>query len=199
MPAIESGGIVGFSARDVISDAINVCTGSLPGVGIHHVGILCRHGRCDFGRMLLYESTSAERPPCFFAGVGARPAGVGARSLETIQEFYAETGTNLWYYPLRSPLYEHEISRLDQWLRNKVGQPYDMDGAIHSGGGLIFRTLSILLRGEDLASFFCSEMCIGGLVHVGRVQTNNVSKWNPNRSVRYLVKAGVCDKPTRIL
>ena len=189
---LESGGIIGVSARGMVEDAINIGTLGIPGIGVHHVGILSRHS----GRLLFYESTTGERPPDYFTG--HQETGVGARPIEQIQEFFAAQDAKLWYYPLRCPLYEHEERRLDEWLTSKVGLPYDLDGALHSGGGLLFRTLSILLRGEDLASLFCSEMCMGALAHVGRIRTSNASKWSPNKSCRYLVRTGTCGKPQLI-
>lgn len=188
---LAAGGILGFSARDVISDTINVCTFALPGYGVHHLGIIGRHAHDS--RLLLYESTSSERPPCIYTG--EKNVGVGARTLADTIDFCDARGVKLWYYGLRAPLYSDESDRLAAFLYDKIGISYDMDGTLHAGGGLLYQALSIALRGEDLFAFFCSEICMAALVNIGRVQTNNVSKWSPNSSVRFLVKAGICDRP----
>ena len=183
---------MGFVARDVQSDIINVMSGALPGYGYHHLGIISRHN----GELLLYESTTGERPPCYITG---KYTGVAARPLEEMREFLSTQETQLWYFGLRSPLYADEEARLDEFLLRQTGFTYDMDGALHSGGGLLFRSIAIILRGEDLTSYFCSELCMAALSNVGRVQTSNVSKWSPNKSARYLVRRGVTNRPWRYL
>lgn len=179
--------------REPICDIINLMTWSLPGVGIHHLGITSEHN----GELLAYESTASERPPCYLSGV--KGPGVGARPLDEILEFFANKDTKILYYGLRAPLYQDEVARLDEWLVQKIGLPYDMDGTLHAGGGLLYYTLSKMIRGEDLSAFFCSELCAAALSHVGRFQTPDISKWNPNKLVRRLVRTGVCERPVRLL
>jgi hypothetical protein len=189
---MRSGGIVGFSTFDLPASIINIGTFGVPGIGIHHVGILSR----DCGKMMLFESTTTERPPCFYTGECIK--GVGARSVSDTTEFFKGRNTKLWYYGLRSPLYCDEEIRLQMWLRQMIGTPYDMDGAVHAAG-FLFNALSSVLRGEDLSSLFCSEMSAAALSYIDRLQIPDASRWNPNKLVRHLVRHGICNPPERIL
>lgn len=186
------GDIIGFCSRDVIADTICVMSGALPG-GIHHVGIV---GGMP-GAPLIYESCTSLRPPCYHAGKLVK--GVQAHTVDELLEFISTRKTRLWHYRQRHPLYLHEAARLEHWLRQRIGLPYDLDGALHAGGGILFRTLALLIRGENLAGMFCSELAAAGLVHVGRLQTRSASRWNPTKLCRTLVRFGRCDKPTLLL
>lgn len=193
-PELRSGGIVGFSTsdlRDIQADIINIGTFGLPGRGCHHVGILSRHS----GTLLIYESTTTKRPPCFYTGRDI--AGVSARTVPVELDFFRNTPVKLWYYGLRAPLYCDEEIRLDSWLHSKIEVSYDKDGALHAGGFLANYWFS-LMRGEDLSSLFCSETCAAALGYIDRMHVRNASLWSPNRLCRFLVRSGICSPAVRI-
>jgi hypothetical protein len=186
---LKSGGILGFVSLDITSNVINLATLGIPGYSIHHVGILGR----QHAEPLLYESTTAGRPPCVRLG---RPVkGVQAH---TIDELIAmPCYRQIWHYSLRAELYADEEERLLYYLDSIVGLPYDMGGAIRSGGVLL-SLLSRLVRDEELKKLCCPEVCMAALAHINRVSVPNASYWSPNRMLRYLVRNGIYNQPVRI-
>lgn len=186
----QSGAIIGFSGcLDPVANTINICTGGIPGIGIHHVGIILEHE----GEPWLYESTTNKnRPPCGITGKLIK--GVQAHPLQQIQEL--ETAT-IWHYPLRRKLYEHEEKRLGNFLGSKIGLPYDLAGAIRSGG-IVFGLAEMFLHPENLSSLFCSEFCAASLIDTGLMDSADASRWNPNKLTRYLRRSGKCGKPSRL-
>jgi hypothetical protein len=187
--SLKSGGILGFVSFEPIANVINAATLGIPGYSIHHVGMVGR----QHGQPLCYESTTWDRPPCVRSQ--ALTQGVQAHTLEELVAIPAHR--QIWHYPLRSELYDHEEDRLLYYLDSQIGCPYDLDGAIHAGG-VAFSFLSKMLRGEDLAAMFCSELCVAALVKINRLNTASASHWSPNKLCRYLVRTGICDKPKRI-
>jgi len=201
MPAtVLPGAILGFSSRDVVSDFICVMSLAPPG-SIHHLAIASRGD----GETLAYEAIHGEksRPACHWQQ--KQTSGLQAHTISELCEFIRErnrqTGPNqtIWCYNPRAPLYEHEELRLENWLRKRVGSPYDVTGAWHSGGGYLFRTLSFLIRGESLSELFCSETVVGALTNVGRVQTKSASHWNPMKTIRLLRWCGYLEKPFQLV
>lgn len=192
--AFKSGDVIGFVSkdwRDWISDVINLGTFGIPTQSVHHVGILARPTH----EPLLYEcvGTDDERPPCVF--LGKQFAGCQAHPLEEILDTVKDC--EIWHYPLRCELYPHEEDRLISYLESKIGTPYDVAGAIRSGGWM-FSAVNAMLRPENTAAFFCSEWVADAQVHIGRLLTRNVGRWNPNRLTRYMLREGVCQRPNRI-
>ena len=188
----QAGGILGLSMLDPVANLINIGTGGIPGIGIHHVAIVSRHA----GTTLVYESTTAERLPCHYTG--KITPGVSAHSLAEWISWFKGRKTKIWYYGLRAPLYTDEEMRLDAWLYNQIGRPYDMAGASRAGGW-ITNALFALMHGEDLSSLFCSELCAAGLIHTGRLLTNDASRWSPNKLCRFGVRRGLLNSPVRVL
>lgn len=186
---IKSGDIIGVTGKGIVSGVINLGTFGLPRVGITHVGIVSLEGP----EPVLFETTTFKRPPCYYQGVEVR--GCQAHRLEDFLDF--ERG-KVWHYPLRRELYEHEAERLRMTLEQSLGLPYDMLGAIRSGG-FVFRTLQAVLRREDVAGLFCSEWCAEALTKVGVMRTRHLGTWNPNKLCRRLVWSGVCSEPRRLL
>lgn len=194
------GAILGFSSRDVVSDFICVMSLAPPG-SIHHVGIVSKGD----DEPLVYEAIHGEksRPACYFQQ--KQTSGLQAHTVNELVEFIRErnrtTGavTKVWCYNPRAPLYEHEEIRLENWLRQRVGSPYDLTGAWHSGGGYLFRSLSFLIRGESFTKLFCSETAIGGLTNIGRVQSHSASHCNPMKTIRLLRWCGYFDTPFQLV
>lgn len=185
---VKAGDLIGFSGNDPVSWVIQGATGSLPGRGLSHIGIVAELG----GDQLVYESTSFKRPPC--ARQKEVISGVQAHRLVDVLEFGYPV---IWHYPLRSPLYVDEADRLLDFLDSQLGKPYDLAGAVKSGGA-VFRALQTILGRESLSSWFCSEFNAQALVHIGRFRTRSVSRWSPNGLVRALFREGIVDNPRRM-
>lgn len=177
-------GVVG-PLTDRVSLGINLGSLGIPGVSVHHVGISVDD--------LIFESTTSKRPVCQIQKVLVQ--GVQAHTLQELIDtgFYKQ----IWQYPLRPPLYKFEEDRLREFVHSKLGVPYDMRGAAESGG-VIFNTLNYLFKGENLQSLFCSEFVAASLNDINRLRTDDASRWNPNKLVRYLVRKGLCYKPERL-
>ncbi len=182
---IKDGDIIGVTGKGFTSGIINMGTFSLPGVGISHVGIICKHGNDP----VVYESTTYGRPAC--AIQQKEVSGTQAHFLDDYVKFVPG---KIWHYPLRRPLYQDEIMRLQHVLDKEIGKAYDFGGAIRSGGA-VFRTLQATLRDEDLDTIFCSEWVAHALRQVGVMQAKSVSSWNPNRLCRYATRTGTCSPP----
>lgn len=186
---VQPGDIIGFSGDGLISDVINIATYGLPRWGISHVGIM---GEASDGRLLLFESTTLDGFPCEIAGKPFN--GAQAHTLETIVEAYRG---KVWRYSLYRKLYENERHRLTEFLMRTIGTPYDEMGAFRSGGeGLSW--IESLFREQDLTRIFCSEWCCAAHTAIGIFQTDNVSRWNPNRFVRVERRQGILLKPRRM-
>lgn len=188
MNTFRNGDIVGCTSNGWVSGVINVGTFAAPGHGVSHVGIISLYG----AEPLVYESTTFGRPPCILQAREVR--GAQAHKLDDWLKFGMD---KVWHYPMRRELYEDEALRLRYILDRTLGTPYDLVGALRSGG-FLSRMWHSVLHKEDLASVFCSEFVAQALVEVGVLQTANASSWNPNRLCRTLVKNGVCGRPSRI-
>ncbi len=171
----KSGDIIAFSGRNFLSDIINIGTYGVPRWSISHVGII---GNIGIGSYL-FE---------------ALPIGVVAYSTErTIREYNGR----VWVYPLYRELYKHEEDKLSGLLSNTIGVPYDKEGAGRSAG-FLFAAIQAVFRGQDLSTFFCSELIANKLSEIGIHPVTNASKWNPNRLVRDLRNDRIVCKPMRL-
>lgn len=185
----KPGSIVGFSGGDLASDIINIGTGAWPRWGLSHVGIMCPHP--DYG-LLLYESTTFNHDPCvirkeMFAGTQAQYPDVKIMTYPG----------RVWLYNLRVPLRRFEVESLQMYLNGTIGIPYDMIGAIRSGGHL-FNWVESKLHKENLARIFCSEWCVAAYDHIERFDTDDDSKWNPNKFVRECKARAIHISPVRV-
>ena len=188
-PELKAGDIIGFSGESFYSDLINLGTYGIPRWSISHVGIM---GEAKDGRLLLFESSEYGGLPCEITGVPFY--GTQAHTLDAIKEVYRG---KIWHYSLYRPLYDYERQRLTEFLMATIHTPYDEMGAFRSGGvGLSW--IESLFRDQDLASMFCSELVAAAYADVGLWATDNVSRWNPNRLLRHLRRAGVLLKPRRV-
>ncbi len=172
----KSGDIIAFSGRNFLSDIINIGTYGIPRWSISHVGIVS--SEFGYGKFL-FE---------------AMPKGVAVHNLLEIMEGY---NGRVWVYPLYRELYFYEEDRLSGLLLNAVGLPYDKLGAGRSAG-FLFAAIQALFRGQDLSTFFCSELIANKLSEIGIHPVTNASKWNPNRLVRDLRNDRVVCKPIRL-
>lgn len=175
---LKAGSIIGYCGYGWQPSVINLATCGWPGVGVHHVGIVSEYD----GQPLVYESTTGDRPPC--VRTGKINLGTQAHTVEQLTALPAFT--KLWVYEPRRELYAHEKVRLSAFLESTLSLPYDMDGAI-GAGGFGFNLLSAFFCGENLSSFFCSELCAAALVATGTIDTDDASKWSPNKLCRYLL------------
>jgi hypothetical protein len=180
------GDVIGFSGRSLLSDVINITTYGIPRWSISHVGIVAAYK----GQYLLWESTTLDDTPCcilnrFIKGVQAHP-------LCTITRYKGR----VWHYPLVQQLSEEESHYLTEFLLQRLGVPYDEIGAIRSGGAG-FSLVESMLRPENLASIFCSELVAAAHRSLGLIDTGNVSRWSPNFLVREERRRGILAKPER--
>jgi len=174
-PSIKAGDIIAFSGRGWDSILINLCSYGIPFWSISHVGIIGEHE----AKLVLFESTPAQ-------------------GLSTCDEDrLADYPGRVWHYPLYRRLYAAESDRLNQFLMDHLGIPYDHIGAIRSGGAA-WSWFESLLRDEDLSHIFCSELCAASHREIGMIRTDNVSRWNPNRFIRYERREKILAPPWRL-
>lgn len=194
----KAGDLIAISGRAPVSWIIQMGTMSLPNVlglgklglsGISHVGVVAQ----VFDQMIVYESTSFDRPQCVRTG-RQKPKGVQAHRLSTI----LDAGGDVFHYPLKRPLYDHEEFRLLGALEECLGRDYDMFGAATAWGGLLRWSARRLVAKENLASLFCSELVAHAWGQIGLLQTPSSDIWNPARLARFAVRQGICHKPRRV-
>lgn len=186
---LKPGDVVGFSGRSWLSAAINFGSYGIPLWGISHVGILAESS----GRLLLFEAlVDSSLTPCHVCG--EQKPGVHAHPLDDVCNVYSGS---VWHYPLYRPLYEHERTRLTNFLNGVDGSEYDPIGALRSGGFLL-AWIESLFRRQELSLFFCSELVAAAYAYTGLFATSNASGWNPNSLTRALRLAGVLCKPRRL-
>lgn len=177
----EPGDLIGFSSCSALGVGINLATLGVPFYGLSHVGIIAPSPTLD-GRLMLFESTMLAEKPCEIQG--KRVEGVQAhRPAERMASYRGK----LWHYPLRWTLPDHLASRLGMACEGWLGTSYDAIGAFRSRA-VGFGWLERRLRKEDLTSIFCSEFVAAAWTHVGLMQSDNASAWNPNRLARFAVR-----------
>jgi len=184
---VKPGDIIGFSGRSLRSDGINLVTGGIPRWGISHVGIVGNHNDSRY----VFESTE-DNQECSVLSESFQ--GVQAHFLSDILAGY---DGRVWHYSLYRRLYQHEERRLSVFLHGQLGVPYDKAGAIQSGG-LLWGLANSLLRGESLGEMFCSEVCAAAESRIGIFATTNASRWNPNKLIRTMRRAGLLHKRVRL-
>ncbi len=187
--AFSAGDIIGFSGANFTSDAINLVTRGIPRWCISHVGIVGLHN----GRPVLFESTTLDDLPCLIRG--EKFQGTQAQELSQRIEGYAG---RVWHYPLTAPLYEHEVSRLADFLHAHLGIAYDQIGAMRAGDFGGWSWLESQFNDQNLASIFCSEFCAAAHTYIGRFRTDNVSRWSPNKFLRAERRLEILGRPNRV-
>ncbi len=185
---IKAGDAIGFSGDDGISIAVNILSYGIPWFSISHLGTMGEHE----GELLLFESTTLSNIPCIIQKKSIE--GVQAVRLKDRVEKY---NGKVFHYPLVDPLLKYERRRLSQFLHDQIGKPYDLIGALRAGGK-IWAWLEAQLREEDLNFLFCSELVAASLRHVGQLETDSASRWNPNQLIRHGLKKNILHKPRRL-
>lgn len=171
----KSGDIIAFSGFGRKSVLVNLVTYGIPYWSASHVGIIGEHE----GERLLFESTSLSNIPCRIQGEKFR----GVQAVPLADRVKSYNG-RAWLYPLYRPLYGNENERLNGFLHEQIGVPYDMVGGMRSAGiGLSW--LESRLRGEDLNLLFCSELVAAAHSLIGLLRTENASCWSPNKLIRH--------------
>jgi len=200
---MKPGDIIGFSGAGWISSGINVVTYGLPWWSISHVGIIgedVTHPRTDVALykefelpLLLFESTEfPNQEPC---EITREPiCGTQAHDCRWVVNQYKGAA---WHYKLTRELYPHERARLSRYLNATCGTPYDVLGAMRSGG-MLFAWAEALFRTQNANKLFCSEWVAAAAQNVGILQTSSFSGWSPNYLVRYLRRMGWLHKPERL-
>lgn len=186
--AFKPGEVLGFSGDGGISFMVNILSYGIPWISISHLGILGEHE----GELLLFESTTLSNIPCKIQDKLTK--GVQAVRLKDRVEKY---DGKVFHYPLVNPLFASEQRRLNQFLHDQIGKPYDLIGALRSGGSL-FAWFESHLREADLNFLFCSELVASSLHRVDRLETHNVSSWSPNKLIRHGLKKKILQKPRRL-
>lgn len=188
---IKAGDIIAISGKAPTSLGIQLATMSLPNLGplgrwgwagISHVAIAAK----VWDEIIVFESTSFGRPPCIRTG-RENPVGVQAHYLTTI----LDAGGDVFHYPLKRELYEHEEERLLAALNSCLGRGYDYFEAGLAGGGFLKWCLHRMFAAERLGSLFCSELVAYAWSQVGILDTANAGAWNPARLCRHAVRTGL--------
>lgn len=190
---IKPGDIIGFSGGSWISTGINIVTYGVPFWSISHVGIIGEDFTHDRKGLLLFESTEFEsQEPCEITG---KPiCGTQAHDCRWVVNQYEGAA---WHYKLTRDLYAHERVRLSRYLNDTCGTPYDVLGAMRSGG-LLFAWAEALFRKQNANKLFCSEWVAAALQRIGVLETASFSGWSPNYLCRYLRRIGWLHKPERL-
>ena len=173
----KDGDIIGFSGGHFCSDLINLSTYGIPRYSLSHVGILARKNKRT--KWLVFEAN--ENVPWQCAVTHRKHDGIQAHSLELLLERYRG---KVWHYS-RQVL----CPTLYLALCEELGTPYDWRGATRAGGKL-WSFIQAIFRQEDTSAFFCSEFVATILREFGIFETDNVSKWSPNKLMRKLVRSG---------
>jgi hypothetical protein len=185
---LKAGDIIGFSGDAWLSAGIALATFGVPWWSLSHVGIMGEHD----GRLLLFESTTLNSEPCCITGKC-----IEGSQAHPLDETVARYPGKVWHYPIYRALFPHERERLNDFLLDTLGEPYDQIGAFRAGG-FGFSWLESRLRESDLASLFCSEWCAAAHAEIGLFATDNVSRWNPSFFVRTERRQGILRKPRRM-
>jgi hypothetical protein len=190
---LKDGDIIGFSGSHYLSDFINLVTYGIPRYSLSHVGILARKNRRS--KWLVFEASEDVPYPC--AITHRKHDGVQAHSLGLLLERYP--GKMWLYHRVGYPEYGtgHTWIELYNALVMELGTPYDWMGAKRAGG-FFHSAIHALLHKQDTSSLFCSELVAMILAEYGVLDTNNVSKWSPNRLMRHLVRKHLYDKAVRL-
>jgi hypothetical protein len=182
--------VIGFAGRDWLSAGIQLASLSLPFRGLSHVAIISTLPP-PLGPLVLWESTSLATEPCIVAGKQVS----GVQVHHPRRRILSHCG-RVWHYRLAQPLSRDEIKQLAWFLHLHVGASYDYIGAFHSRRtpfGLIER----MLCPENLHRIFCSELVAAALQTCGR-HDRRLSRYNPTRLCRHLVKDGTLLRPRRL-
>lgn len=185
---IKTGDVIAFSGFGRKSVIVNLVTFGWPFFWASHVGIVGEFK----GEQLLFESTTLSNIPCVVQGIPFK----GVQAVRLADRVRSYNG-RVYHYPVYRPLFGFEEERLNKFLLEKVGTPYDLHGGMRSAThGLSW--LESRFKGEDLNYIFCSELVAAAHAKIGLLQTSSASRWNPNRLVRYERRTGILRRPRRL-
>lgn len=188
MSEIKIGDVISFSGFGRKSAFINLVTFGIPFWWASHVGIIGEFA----GEQLLFESTTLSNIPCVVQGQTFK----GVQAIRLTDRVRSYEG-RVYHYPIYRPLFGFEAERLNEFLLDKVGTPYDMHGGMRSAThGLSW--LESRFKGEDLNFIFCSELVAAAHAKIGLLQTSSASRWNPNRLIRYERRTGILRRSRRL-
>lgn len=189
IPIPKPGDIIGFSGTRLPSALINLATWGIPYWSISHVGIIGEYR----GDRLLFEADAFPKLPCVVQGKPFR--GTIAVHLDDRLMHY---NGKAWLYPIYRPLYTFEQERLNRFLLDHLGSPYDNIGAIRSAGIGTSWFERFVYGVEDLSYIFCSEYAAGAHREIGLLRTDNINRWNPNRFIRAERRSRILLRPWRL-
>jgi len=185
---IKTGDIVAFSGFGHKSVIVNLVTFGWPFFWASHVGIIGEYE----GEQLLFESTTLSNVPCVIQQKSFK----GVQSVRLADRVKSYDG-RVYHYPVYRPLFGFEEDRLNEFLIDSIGTPYDLHGGMRSAThGLSW--LESRFSGEDLNFIFCSELVAAAHARIGLLQTTSASRWNPNRLVRYERRTGILRRSRRL-
>lgn len=187
--ALRDGDIIGFSGSYWHSDCINLATYGIPRWSLSHVGIVARKRKQS--RWLIFEANDDVSTQC--AVTHRKHDGVQAHSLDLLLERYKG---KMWLYRRKAEFTPADFSLYNVMVR-ELGTPYDWVGAKRAGG-FFHSIIQAAFHKQDTSSLFCSELVAMILDEYGILDTNNVSKWSPNRLMRHLVRKHLYDKAVRL-
>lgn len=170
----QSGDVLGFVGRGWLSAFINLVTFGIPRVSISHVGLII----VEENDVYVVESLLGK-------GVVKRPYSESVR------------GETVYLYPLSRETYAHEDRRIRRVANSIVGVPYSERKAFWAGGFLT-HIIGYWTMRENSRGLFCSEAVSLVLSEAGPLSTGSFSSWSPNRLVRHLVRAGICERPVKL-
>ena len=185
---LKPGDIIAYSGKSFPSFVVNLCSYGIPWLHASHVGIIGEYK----SELLIFESTTLSNVPCVIQG---RPF-KGTQAVR-LKDRLATYNGRVYHYPLYRPLFDAENKRLTEFLTAHIGIAYDLVGALRSGGAAL-SWFESWLRKEDLGLIFCSELCAAAHRNIGMLRTDNVSRWNPNRFIRYERRENILVKPWRL-
>lgn len=188
---VRPGDLIGFLGNSWSSKLICLGTGGFPwwpGRGVSHVGIMGQYK----GQLYLFESTELTDLPC--AIKRKRIKGSQAHKLQDRLKVYEGKA---WHYPLSAPLYTAERQRLNRFLRDTLGRPYDRLGAFRSGDGLSI--VERWTREDQLAWLYCSEWVEAAWRYLGRLQQWDIGDLSPNELIRAGYRHGIIGQRRRLL
>jgi hypothetical protein len=188
MSKIKTGDIIAFSGFGHKSAIINLVTFGIPFWWASHIGIIGKYNN----EQLLFESTTLSNLPCVIQNKPFK----GVQGVRLADRLSTYSG-RVYHYPIYRPLFGFEEDRLNEFLFEKVGTPYDTSGGMRSATHG-FSWLESRFKGEDLNFIFCSELVAATHARIGLLQTSSASRWNPNRLIRYERRTGILRRARRL-
>jgi hypothetical protein len=166
---IKPGDVIAFAGEGPASEIIQAATRS----NISHVGIVVQlppgPGELQSDSLRVIESTSLDG----FTGV----------TTSRLRDRITGYDGRVWWLPLRDSVRAMmDVGKLQSFLLQQEGKPYDVPQAIMSGLDLLDDHAQLERAThavEDFSCFFCSELVAGALEASGAVPHLNASEVTP--------------------